>query len=194
LEELNSKYWNDRYLNLTSSWDIGHISPALKKYFDKLTDKSLKILIPGAGFCHEAEYLHKIGFKNVMIVEFAEASIKSFSERYPTFPKHQIFCENFFNHSGQYDLIIEQTFFCALDPILRKQYVSKMHELLTKKGKLVGLLFRSHFGKQGPPFGGDIEEYKTLFSSKFQIDFLIETKDSIPPRMGNELFFKMSKK
>jgi len=54
LEELNSKYWNDRYINSTSSWDIGHISPALKKYFDRLTDKSLKILIPGAGFCHEA--------------------------------------------------------------------------------------------------------------------------------------------
>ena len=45
--QLNSEYWNDKYLNHDFEWDIGYVSTPLKNYIDILTDKNLKILIPG---------------------------------------------------------------------------------------------------------------------------------------------------
>jgi len=69
----------------------------------------------------------------------------------------QVLLGDFFNHKGEYDLIIEQTFFCALPPTMRQKYVWKMHELLAKDGILAGLLFNRKF-EVSPPFGGSQEE------------------------------------
>ncbi len=52
---------------------------------------------------------------------------------------------DFFKHKGEYELVLEQTFFCAINPSLRKNYVAKMKELLLLNGKLVGVLFDWQF-------------------------------------------------
>ena len=65
---LNEAFWDNKYKSGKTGWDIGSISTPLKKYFDQLTNKELKILIPGGGNSYEAEYLHKLGFKNVYVV------------------------------------------------------------------------------------------------------------------------------
>ena len=40
-----------------TGWDIGKGSTPILTYIDQLEDKSIKILIPGCGNAHEAEYL-----------------------------------------------------------------------------------------------------------------------------------------
>ncbi len=100
----------------------------------------------------------------------------------------QLVCGDFFQHSGQYDLILEQTFFCAIDPALRPAYVLKMKELLSTDGKLAGLLFNRDF-PGGPPFGGHKAEYEALFAEYFQIHTLETCTNSVGPRAGVELFF-----
>jgi len=61
-----SNYWENRYQNQQTGWDIGEISSPLKAYIDQLEDKSIKILIPGAGNAYEAEYLFLNGFKTYL--------------------------------------------------------------------------------------------------------------------------------
>ena len=56
---LNSNYWQTRYLNAETGWDLGKVSPPLQAYIDQLSSQNLKILIPGAGNAYEAEYLHR---------------------------------------------------------------------------------------------------------------------------------------
>ena len=112
----------------------------------------------------------------------------------PNIGDHYFIEDNFFNHTGQYDLIIEQTFFCALKPDLRINYVKKMAELLKKEGKLVGVLFNTIFEKEGPPFGGDIEEYQMLFDKYFSIHTLNSCYNSIIPRRDREVFINFEKK
>ena len=107
--------------------------------------------------------------------------------------KHLIH-DDFFNHTGTYDLIIEQTFFCALQPSLRPNYVAKMYDLLSKKGKVSGLLFNFPLTEEGPPFGGSQEEYINLFSNAFSIKTLDIAYNSIKPRANKELFFTFEKK
>ena len=51
---LNADFWNNKYLNHTTGWDLGAVSPPLKAYIDSLDNKDLAILIPGAGNAYEA--------------------------------------------------------------------------------------------------------------------------------------------
>ena len=48
--KLTNQYWDNRYKQQQTGWDIGYISTPLKDYFDQLTNKRLKILIPSANF------------------------------------------------------------------------------------------------------------------------------------------------
>ena len=108
---LDKTFWNDRYLNNDTRWDIGEISAPLKEYFDQLNNKELKILIPGCGNAYEAEYLFNKGFHNIFIIDLSPTALEHFLVRVPNFPKNQLICDDFFNHANQYDLMIEQTFF-----------------------------------------------------------------------------------
>lgn len=190
---LNKEYWENRYETNDAVWDIGHISTPLKEYIDQLEDKNIRILIPGAGNAYELDYFIEKGFHNVFVIDYAQQPIDAIIKRNKTLEKHLI-CDDFFNHKGSYDLIIEQTFFCALHPNLRANYVSKMHDLLSEKGKISGLLFDFPLTEAGPPFGGSTEEYLNLFSEKFTIKTLESAYNSIKPRANRELFFTFEKK
>lgn len=111
-----------------------------------------------------------------------------FKNRVRGFPLSHLIQQDFFKHIGQYDLIIEQTFFCALDPSLRMDYINKMNSLLKDNGKLVGLLFDFRLTDEGPPFGGDADAYSLAFQKSFNLRTMSPCYNSIKPRLGNELF------
>ena len=118
--DLTKDFWNNRYKNKETGWDIGYASTPLKNYIDQLENKEIRILIPGCGNAYEAEYLHLKGFNNVFLLDIAPMALQQFSERVPDFPKKHLIQENFFEHQGNYNLILEQTFFCAIKPKLQR--------------------------------------------------------------------------
>src|SRR5690606_33932821 len=191
---MENEYWESKYREGATGWDIGRISAPLQSYFDQLENKKLKILIPGGGNSYEAEYLFTKGFQNTFVNDIARQPLLNLKARQPHFPDSHLILKDFFDIDGQFDLILEQTFFCALDPDKRQAYVEKVHELLFPGAKLAGVLFNSHFEKDGPPHGGDKQEYLNLFQEKFEIRTLETCYNSIPPRQGNELFFIFIKK
>ncbi len=193
MSSLSSGYWDQLYKSGQTTWDIGYISSPLKVYFDQLTDKSIKILIPGAGNAYEAEYLFENGFDKTFILDFSYESIKNFKSRCPEFPDNNLINDNFFEHFGQYELIIEQTFFSSIPREKRIEYAEKMFSLLKPGGKLIGLLFGHEFEFNGPPFGGTKQEYKKLFRSLFNIKTMEIAHNSIKPRHGRELFIILQK-
>ena len=193
MRNLNKEYWENRYINDSAKWDIGYVSTPLKEYIDQLENKEIKILIPGAGNAYELDYLIEKGFYNVFVIDFAQQPIDAILKRNKALEKH-IIQDDFFLHSETYDLIIEQTFFCALDPALRENYVLKMYDLLSVNGKIAGLLFDFPLTEEGPPFGGSKKEYLNLFSKKFTIKTLEPAYNSIKPREDRELFFTFEKK
>ena len=186
--QLSKDIWNERYHNNDIGWDIGHISTPLKEYLDQLENKNLKILIPGCGNAYEAEYLIQLGFKNVFLIDWAQKALDEFQKRIPKFPTNNLICGDFFEHKGTYDLIIEQTFFCAITPSLREDYVIQMKSLMIEGGKLVGLLFNDKLYSNRPPFGGKKREYLEFFSKHFNNISMEKAYNSITPRKGRELF------
>lgn len=142
---LFQNFWTNKYETNKIGWDLGEVSPPLKNYFDQLQNKELKILIPGGGNSYEAEYLFNKGFHNVYVVDIAKQPLNNIKLRVPDFPDSQLIHANFFDFDNQFDLIIEQTFFCAINPKLRAAYAAKAFELLNTNGKVVGLLFNELF-------------------------------------------------
>jgi methyl halide transferase len=188
-QSLNAAYWDDLYQHHQTTWDIGHISTPLKAYIDQLTNKEAAILIPGCGNSYEAEYLLQQGFTNTTLIDIAPHLTQQLAEKFGQYLNKQltIITGDFFDLKGQYDLIIEQTFFCALPPARRSDYVQTVHDLLKPGGKLAGVLFNRSF-EGGPPFGGSTEEYKPLFEEFFTLKTLSLCYNSITPRIGAEVF------
>ena len=194
MHNLSSEYWNNRYLNNEFNWDIGDVSIPLKAYIEQLSDKNMKILIPGAGNAYEADFLYHAGYKNIYVLDFAHAPLENIKKRVPEFSDEHLIQDDFFKHFGQYDLILEQTFFCALHPTLRNDYALHMNALLKPGGKLSGLLFDDVLNSDRPPFGGNKNEYLKLFSPLFDVKTFDACYNSIKPREGRELFMILQKR
>lgn len=191
---LSQEFWNQKYLNNEHKWDIGYVSTPLKEYFEQLENKELRILIPGCGNSYEAEFLYNKGFKNISVIDFSDIALNNLKQRVPNFPEANLICEDFFDLNGSFDLVIEQTFFCAIHPSRRKKYSEKVYDLLLDSGKLVGLLFDDSFNSDHPPFGGDKKEYLRYFSDKFQVKKMERAYNSIKERSGRELFMILERK
>ena len=197
MENVNqAQFWQQRYEEDSIGWDMGQVSPPLKAYIDQFHEsaKSQAVLVPGAGNAYEVGYLHEQGFTNVTLVDFAPAPIAAFAERYPDFPAKHLICADFFELSPeqyQFDWVLEQTFFCAINPSRRDEYVQQMAALLKPNGKLIGLLFDKDFGRDEPPFGGTTDEYQQRFATHFDIDIMEPSYNSHSARQGSELFIKM---
>ena len=184
---LSAAYWENRYQNQTTGWNIGEASTPLVDFINTIQDKNAAILIPGCGNAYEADYLLQNGFTNVTVIDIALTPVAIMKEKFAKQPI-KIFQQDFFNHEGQYDFILEQTFFCALNPLLRLAYVQKMKQLLKPNGLLAGLLFNKIF-ENNPPFGGSKEEYELLFFPHLHIQKMELCTNSIKAREGTELFF-----
>ncbi len=195
--DLNSEYWNNRYLTNDFGWDVGEVTTPLKTYFEQLTNKEIKILIPGAGNSYEAEWLVNNGFENVFVCDYAIQPLLNLQKRCPKIKPQNLLHTNFFElKETNFDLIIEQTFLCAINKSLRLAYFQKMESLIAKNGKVVGLWFKdvTHKDSTKPPFPGSEKEYRGYIAqTNLSIKLLQDAYNSIAPRHPRELFFILQK-
>jgi len=189
---LDKTYWENQYLANATGWDLGQVAPPIKEYIDTIENKDAKILIPGCGNAYEAAYLLQQGFTAVTVIDIAPTLVENLKQKFAKNKNITIVLGDFFEHQGSYDYIIEQTFFCALPPTTRQQYVWKMHQLLSEHGKLIGLLFNRDF-EVSPPFGGSSKEYEQLFFKAFEFNTFSTASNSIAARKDTEIFIEFKK-
>ena len=197
MKTLDKIYWKNRWQIGETGWDAGAPTTPIKEFIDHLAtqnvDKNLRILIPGAGSGHEATYLLEQGFQNIVVLDWAEEAIENCRRQMPQLADSQLVVGDFFELKGQFDLILEQTFFCALDPKLRSNYATKCFDLLDTEGSIAGVLFGINFPTEGPPFGGLEAEYRGYFEPLFTIQKMENCYNSIKPRQGSELWIQLKK-
>jgi len=189
---LDKSYWQSRYHSDQTGWDVGSPTPALGDYIAQLLerDKEKEILIPGCGRAWEADLLLEKGFTHVTLLDVTDEPLEAARKRFieKGFEQPTVLVGDFFSLAGKFDLVLEQTFFCALEPQLRNAYVDKMHQILNPGGKLAGVFFSVHFPFEGPPFGTMPHDLSKFFVKKFEIKAFAPCFNSIKPRMGNEHF------
>jgi cyclopropane fatty-acyl-phospholipid synthase-like methyltransferase len=156
-----------------------------------------KTLVPGCGCGHEVIFLAENGFE-VTGIDYSPGAVShlksSIQERKLNCNVlHQDFFELDSSHNGAYDLMIEQTFFCAISPGQRTAYVSTVARALKQGGMLAGLFY--HTGEEGgPPFNTTREDILKYFSGSFEIRQLSKAKDSAEQRKDKEWLAILVKK
>jgi len=193
------QFWNKRYLDYNTAWDIGSPTPILTNYLIK-NKKIGKVCVLGCGNGHDALEFAKYN-NDVYAVDFAEQALNNLNE---ASNKNRLMInlvnEDIFNLRNNYDtffdLVFEYTCFCAIDPERREEYFDVVHGILKKDGLLFAIFIPldKEINRDGPPFGVDLKQIEKIISNKFEI---IENKFSdlsIKPRKDREKLVILKKK
>jgi SAM-dependent methyltransferase len=203
-KEPDAVFWAELYQTGDTGWDQGGPSPGLVDFLKNdlgpgcaVPFRSGRALVPGCGHGHDALALAKAGFEviglDVVKKAVEEASRMADAEGL----KNVGFERADFLHlparlCGTYDLIFENTFFCAIDPDHRDRYVEAAADLLKPGGFLLGVFYNIQ-PESGPPFGATREELLDRFSRRF-ILILDRVPRSISRREGKELLMLWQRK
>lgn len=189
--------WQRHYDEGDLGWDLGQVAPPFIRLFESNAILPGKTLVPGCGRGHEVIYLTENGFE-VTAVDYSSGAVNHLKS---TVQERKLKCKvlhmDFFGidstHNGVYDLLIEQTFFCAISPEQRTSYVSTVARALKQGGMLAGLFY--HTGKEGgPPFNTTREDILKHFSDSFEIQQLSKSEDSAEQRKNKEWLVILVKK
>ncbi len=200
MTDLSPAAWNERYRLGNTPWDLSGATPEFRRLLDEgqLPAKG-RVLVPGGGRGHDAILFAQRNYE-VNLVDFApdalEAALMEASRLKTTI---QAYRQNFFDlpsigyHQSAYDIILEYTFFCAIDPGQRAHYVETAAKLLKPGGWLVGLFFPLVIDKPGPPFVVSEQEVAELFRPQFEIR-IEKPLLSVKPRAEREFLGLFQKK
>lgn len=181
--------WQRHYEEDDLGWDLGQVAPPFVKLWEEEKLPLGKVLIPGCGRGHEVVFLAENGFE-VTAIDFSDGAVtylrKVLSDRSLA---GEVLHQDFFSldesHHSLYDLMIEQTFFCAISPWQRADYVKNVARVLKPGGLLVGLFY--HTDKQGgPPYNTTREDIESHFSDDFEVLELDKTHLSAEQRTDKE--------
>ena len=180
--------WEQRYAEGRTAWDLGGPPPVLvREVARRAPPPALRVLVPGAGFGHDALAWARAGHA-VTAVDLAATPCRVLAERAArsgllldvrqadvlALPP---------DLRGAFDLVWEQTCLCALDPAQHAAYARAMAEALRPGGTLLGL-FWNHGMTGGPPFDLTRAAVRALFAGVEEVS-LADVPDS-PPGRSNE--------
>lgn len=187
----NPRFWNKRYLDNNTAWDIGTPTPIVINYLKK-NKKIGKVCILGCGNGYDALEFSKYE-NDVYAVDFADQALKNLKKlSNKNNLDINLVNQDIFNLNKSYphffDLVFEYTCFCAIDPARRQEYFNVVHGILKNDGLLFAIFIPldKDINRDGPPFGVNLEQIENMISGKFKI---LENKFSnlsIEPRKNRE--------
>lgn len=192
-----SNHWTNIYKDTGNpGWNLGEPAEALKDMLPRIKLSRAKVLVPGCGEGHDAAHFAQKGHI-VYAVDFSEEAIARAKKNYGHLPDlHFIQADIFklpqeWTHS--FDLVFEHTLYCAVDPVLRNKVLEVYSKVLHETGQLMGVFFAFE-RRFATPFGGTEWELRERLKKNYNFIFWGRVKNSIPRRLGKELFVYASKK
>lgn len=183
-----AKFWTDIYKTGKMGWDLGEPATAFVDMVPRLKFPKSRILVLGSGYGHDAAYFAKLGHI-VTAVDFSQAALDGAQARYPdltiNWHKADVF-ELPREWAGQFDLIIEQTCYCAIEPARRNSLLRAWMHMLQPQGQLLGVFFSMEKRNGEPPYGGSEWEVRERLKKNFQFLFWGRWHKSPPNRAGKE--------
>ncbi len=173
------KDWEQAYLDGNSPWDLGAAPPSLQRVVAELVqtreagDGSVeRVFVPGTGRGHDARAFAAAGFdvtaNDIAATAVAEGkALDAEAGLSMTWSRADLFALPA-DLDGSFDLVWEQTCFCAIPPARRDDYVAAVARLLRPGGSWVGVLW--DVGRPGgPPFAINREHIEQHFLAAFEI-------------------------
>ena len=187
----NSQYWEQRYQEGTTRWDLGKASPPFVSLLNspQLALKRGRVAVLGCGRGYDAMLFADRGFDTIGF-DFAPLAITEATTLAQTTKNLARFLQrNIFDLADEFpsyfDYVIEHTCFCAIEPRQRLDYVQIVQQILQPQGELIGVFF-THDRSGGPPFGVTPTQIKQYFEPEFEIISLEPVINSVPQRQGEQ--------
>lgn len=165
--------WEDLYQEEDTHWDKGEATPCLVDWLrDQGKDFSGRVLVPGCGFGHDVRAWAEAGF-NVLGMDVAPTAIEGAQKFIQEGQVNVTFqLGDFFSPPEDltpFDIVFEHTFFCAIQPDQRHDYVNRLLKWLKPGGHYLAINYFLPKDEEGPPFGTDREEIIERFSPHLQL-------------------------
>jgi SAM-dependent methyltransferase len=183
------KFWDTAYDEKRDGWELGEVSPPVARALRDFRGPGRAIVF-GCGRGHEARAAAHAGF-DVVGVDFAEQPIADAARLTPpdlskrvTWRRADLFG---LEDEGAFDLLIEHTSYCAIDPKRRDEWMRVARRVLRPGATLLGI-FYAHPRDGGPPYATTRDDVKAaLARAGFRIERGETPEDSIERRRGDEL-------
>jgi SAM-dependent methyltransferase len=185
-----TKDWNAAYEADETPWDKGFAAPPLRAFLETHPIRG-RVLVPGCGLGHDVRLLAQQGASVVGLdivpkaVRKAQAVASVGDERFEVADFLNL-AEHYY---GQFDVVVEHTCLCALDPTQREAYVRAVLQALKPGGHYLAVFFREvkDYRKGGPPHPITADQIEALFSNDFDTLESSVPQQSYPCRpLGSE--------
>jgi SAM-dependent methyltransferase len=165
--------WEGRYRRADTPWDLGAPPPALLALLEELAahGERLRVLVPGAGSGHDAIAWAAAGHE-VTALDVAPTAVELARGRaHGLRVLMDVVLADLFDlprsFRDAFDVVWEQTCFCAVPLERRPAYVEAMCSALRRGGIFYGLFW--HHGRPGgPPFDVTTAQVRELFVARFR--------------------------
>lgn len=196
-------FWELRYEARDTGWDLGAPAPPLVAWFEggRAPSPPARVLVPGCGKGNDALYLAQRGY-SVVAVDFATQAVETLRRRRRNLWIPAERCRALradvlrlpVKLSSAFDLLVEHTCYCAIDPAERDAYVRMAAQVLVPGGTFVGLFYPFRAGTPGPPFPVGEEEIQNRFAGAFEIETFEVPVNSVERRRGEERLVVMRRR
>jgi len=189
--------WQKHYDEDDLTWDIGEVAPPFVRLWEQGGIPRGRMIVPGCGQGHEVRFFADQGL-DVTGVDYARGAVERLQaeldrQNIPGRVVRQDFFELDSTHDSRYDILLEQTFFCAIHPDQRSNYMETACRILKPRGWLIGLFYAT--GQEGgPPFNTTDQDIRALFADRFQFLKLEKCDHSHGRREGKEWLSVMIRK
>ncbi|XP_035548379.1 probable thiol methyltransferase 2 isoform X2 [Juglans regia] len=154
--------WEDSWEQDVTPWDLGQPTPVILHLHQTGALPKGRALVPGCG----------------------SLSSSSPNASYFTFSKADFFT---WSPTELFDLIIDYTFFCAIEPDMRLAWAKRIHDILKPGGELITLMFPISDQVGGPPYKVSVSDYEeVLHPMGFKAISIVDNELAIRPRQGRE--------
>lgn len=192
-----SEYWNNIYNQPENpGWDLNQPAEAFKDMLPRIKLPKSRILVLGCGYGHDAALFAQAGHV-VTAVDFSNTAILEAQKKYSHFQNLNFERRDVFDLPHEwnncFDVVVEHTLFCAINPEKRPNLVRVWKRLLHEEGQLMGVFF-TMLKRYGPPYGATEQELRSLLMPHFQFLFWGRLRNSLPERLGKELFVLAKKR
>ncbi|MDH3592005.1 MAG: TPMT family class I SAM-dependent methyltransferase [Planctomycetota bacterium] len=175
----DARYWTDRYREGTAGWDLGGPCPVFVDWLDRAgSPVSGRVAFPGCGHGHDLRFWLARGFDAVGF-DFARFETDLPVERLDVFDLGRAY-------PAAFDVIVEYTCYCAIDPARRTEYALALRSALKPGGLLVALLFPVEEREGGPPYGVDESEIGRVLGVGLTTVSIETPASSVEPRRDRE--------
>lgn len=153
----SANFWTSKYNESEiPPWDLNQVHPSLVESLKQLKLLRSRILVLGCGRAHDAAFLAQQGHI-VTAIDISPEAINRAEQLYGKIENLNFVEADVFKfieeHQGQFDIVFDHTFYCAIPPEYRKKLVSSWKKAISDDGHILGIFFHM-FKPDGPPFGG----------------------------------------